>query len=143
MKTELHFQLHCTDFPGAQFDCWSRIYVGVQKNEDIEAETPGDATSAVFNIPVSCNVWKDGTPNFTGPYVFGPTGDKFLYLVWYAKTPDFIHRFRRAKIKLNTLSWEQIRHAREQQKPLIAQIRLTDKKGGPVCASLKEPNIKW
>lgn len=143
MKTELQIELHCTDFPGARFDSWENIFVGVQNRENIESETPGDSVRATFQIPVLCSTGKDGRPNFTGPYVFGTSGDKFLYLVWYAKTGVGAHRFRRAKIKLNTLPWEQIHSAIEHQKPLQAHIKMTDKKGGPVCASLKPESIRW
>ena len=51
--------------------------------------------------------------------------------------------FRRAKIKLNALSWEQINTAIAQGKSIEAHIKLTDKKGEPVCASLKAENISW
>ena len=143
MKTELQIELHCTDFPGAQFEAWEHVFVGVQNGENIESETPGNSVQAVFKIPVICSTGKDGAPNFTGPYVFGKTGDKFLYLVWYAKAGPLVHRFRRAKIKLNILRWEQIQDAVAQQKPLTAHIKMTDKKGGPVCASLKAESIRW
>ncbi len=143
MKTELQIQLHCTDFPGASFDASAHIFLAVQKNNDLESETPGDSQHATFDIPVIFSMGKDGLPNFTGPYVFGTTGDKFLYLVWYAKTGEFVHRFRRAKIKLNALSQEQIHGAIERGMALVAYLKMTDKKGGPVCASLKAPNIRW
>ncbi len=143
MKTELLIELHCTDFPGARFEALENIFVGVQNREDIESETPGNSVRATFQIPVTCSTGKDGRPNFTGPYVFGTSGDKFLYLVWYAKVGSIIHRFRRAKIKLNALDWEQIDLSMQQQKPVRAHIKMTDKKGGPVCASLKAESIRW
>lgn len=143
MKTELTIILHCSDFPGKTFGERTNVFLAVQKNQGLVEETPGDAAEKVFEIDVKVNKGKDDHPNFLGPYVFGKTGDKFLYLVWYDQIEGLQDRFRRAKIKLNALSWEQISQAMEQNQPLAAHIRLKDKNGGPVCASLKDENISW
>lgn len=140
---ELLIQLQCTHFPGKLCGDKHNIFLAVQKKEDVVEETPGDADEKVFDIPVKVNKGKDGNPNFLGPFVFGKTGDKFLYLVWLDHKESARMRFRRAKIKLNKLSWEQIVSAVDREIPLKARIKLTDKKGEPICASLKEPYIQW
>ncbi len=143
MKQELIIQLICTDFPGSAFDGRDPIFVGVQKEREIVEVTPGNSAEKVFHIPVLVNTGKNGEPNFSGPYVFGPAGDRFLYLVWFSGDPRLPSQFRRAKIKLDALTWDQIHPAVDNRQPLTAHIKMTDKKGGPVCASLRGEQIRW
>lgn len=143
MPEVIHIQLICSNFPQLPSEGRTNIYLGIQKQQEILEETPMSASEKAFLIPVKTSEGKDGSPNFTGPYVFGKTGDKFLYLVWFTKTVVGDQRFRRAKIKLRDLSWSSIHYAREQQVPITARIQLTDAKGGPICASLKPPYIEW
>lgn len=143
MKQELTIQLICRDFPGSAFDGRDPIFVGVQKDREILEVTPGNSDEKVFQIPVLVNTGKNGEPNFLGPYVFGPTGDKFLYLVWFSGETRLPSLFRRAKIKLDVLTWDQIHSAVDRRQALVAQIKMTDKKGGPVCASLRGEQIRW
>ncbi|MEZ5043669.1 MAG: DUF5990 family protein [Saprospiraceae bacterium] len=143
MKNAISIKLICTNFPGSACCGRENIFLSIQKNKEVLEETPGDSLSKTFSLSLECNMGKDGMPNFLGPYVFGSTGDKFLYLVWYSKENGIKEMFRRAKIKLNVLSWEQINTAIAQGKSIEAHIKLTDKKGEPVCASLKAENISW
>lgn len=143
MSPFLNIQLICSDFPGLPFEGRAAVYLAIQHKEDILDETPSNVQEKIFDLRVKVTEGKDGLPNFTGPYVFGKTGDKFLYLVWFMKTSMGNERFRRAKIKLNEFSWSQIRKAQAAEIPIRAQIRLTDAKGGPICASLKPPYIQW
>ncbi len=106
-------------------------------------ETPGDAVSKMLELPVFIKEGKDGKPDFTGEFVHGKLGDRFLYLVWFDKNIHGKSMFRRGKIKLQHLTWELINGAISKQKPVAAEVILTDKKGEPVCATLKESNIKW
>ncbi len=143
MSELLNLQLDCSNFPGLPFEGRAAIYLGIQFKQDILDETPINVQQKIFKVEIKVTEGKGGLPNFTGPFVFGKTGDKFLYLVWFMKTSKGNERFRRAKIKLNELSWEQIKAAISKQSPLRAQINLTDAKGGPICASLKAPYIQW
>ena len=45
--------------------------------------------------------------------------------------------FRRAKIHLNHLTWEQVQRAISNNKPLKVVIDMTDCDGGPLCASIR------
>lgn len=143
MKKTLTIRLHCHTFPGRQFANYANVYVGVQQNAQTVWETPGDSMEKDFDIPVTVSPGKDGAPNFTGPFVYGTTGDKFLYLVWLDKKGELYHGFRRAKIKLQSLGWTEIERALENDLPLVADVTMTGKKGDPVCASLKSENIRW
>ena len=115
----------------------------MQQGKTVVDTVAGNSERKEFTAKVRFNQDKQGRPNFLGPYVFGPTGDKFLYLVWFTPAGKLEHMFRRAKIKLNHLTWEQIRQATESGRPLVAHVSMTDKKGEPVCASLKSDQILW
>lgn len=143
MSELLSLQLVCTEFPGLPFEGRANIFLGIQRKKEVLEETPTSIPQKVFSLQVKVNEGKDGLPNFTGPYVFGKIGDKFLYLVWFIKTANGKEGFRRAKIKLQDLSWKQIQKSIAGQSPIRANICLTDAKGGPICASLKPPYIQW
>jgi Family of unknown function (DUF5990) len=143
MKKQITIQLHCSNFPGLAFDFHANVHLGVQRGDETIWETPGDATACTFDLPVEVGENKDGLPNFLGPFVHGPVGGRFLYLVWFNKMGGLKSGFRRAKINLQHLGWQAINEAVLAEKPIGAQINLTDKKGGPVCASLKPEQINW
>lgn len=143
MKKEITIQLRCRNFPGRSFETHNHVHLGVQRKEDIVEGTPGDADYKVFNLPVFIQEKTDGTPDFKGDFVHGKLGDRFLYLVWFDMKAGRNVMFRRAKIKLQHLTWEDINPALSGQTSITAEMFLTDKKGGPVCASLKEENIRW
>jgi hypothetical protein len=51
--------------------------------------------------------------------------------------------FRRAKIQLNHLTWEQVRSALSNDRLLKVVIDMTGKKGDPICASIRQDRAKW
>ena len=61
-----------------------------------------------------------GMPDFSGPFVHGPAGARFLYLSWRQPGGTWIRRF---KIPLTPISWEQI--AAEQAGALAVRISAT------------------
>ena len=74
---------------------------------------------------------KDDLPSLTGPFVQGPTGDKFVYInigtyAGQTGTPWS----RRLKIPLSNITWDMINSGRV----LVAHIPGTGKDGGPSCA---------
>jgi len=85
-----------------------------------------------FEFSVGAKPGRDAeTPGFAGPFVQGPTGDKFFYLdigtyAGQSNTPWS----RRLKIPLSGISWKMIKAGQA----LEAEIPGTDKDGGPSCA---------
>lgn len=86
----------------------------------------------------------DALPTFTGPFVQGPMGDRFVYInigtcAGQINTPWS----RRLKIPLSGISWELI----DSEQVLLAEIPGTDKDGGPSCAYLwrrrVDPSWAW
>ncbi len=143
MKKNITIQLHCSNFPGRVVADCQNVYVGVQRGDEIIFEVPGDTSSHNFELTVQVGENKDGSPNFLGSFVHGPVGGRFLYLVWFDKNGAVRMRFCRAKINLQHLGWPEIEAAILNQEPIKAQVFLTDKKGGPACATLKPENINW
>ena len=138
-------RLHCIDFPGRSFDGKADIKVGAQKGDVVVDDVFGDVQAADFDfeLRVERNA-KTGRPNFLGPYAHGKPEERFLYLCWGQRIGGVAwHGFRRAKIHLRALDWATVERALASERPIQAVLRLTDEKGGPLCASVKANNIVW
>jgi len=85
-----------------------------------------------FEFPVTAKPrGKKDPPGFTGPFVQGPTGDKFVYInigtyAGQTNTPWS----RRLKIPLRMITWEMI----ESGRVLVAHVPGTSNDGSPSCA---------
>src|SRR5687768_12616768 len=117
------------------------IVYGIQRGKGSKyavdfAQTPerGDVTFD-FAIDVSD---KNGSPNFLGEYVQGPTGRRFIYVDvgQYAKQHD-TEWARRMIIRLDDVTWPVIYKATKSGKRLEARIQGTGSDGGPSCATVK------
>jgi hypothetical protein len=73
----------------------------------------------------------DDLPNFAGPFVQGPAGERFVYvnIGTYAGQTNTCWS-RRLKIPLSGITWDMLRSRRV----LVANIPGTGKDGGPSCA---------
>jgi hypothetical protein len=82
---------------------------------------------------------KDGQPNFLGPFIQGPTHERFVYLDigTYAGQSGTVWS-RRLKVPLRGISWEMI----ENKKTLKTTVPGTAKDGSPTCATVK-PFAGW
>jgi hypothetical protein len=84
-----------------------------------------------FEFNVTAKDGKDHLPNFLGPFVQGPVGERFVYInigtyAGQTNTPWS----RRLKIPLSGITWDMLRSG----KILVAHIPGTGKDGGPSCA---------
>jgi hypothetical protein len=141
---EITILLHCRDLPGNCFESHTAVRLGVQRDRDVIDDVPGDAGDVTFAIPlrVTRNA-KSGKPNFLGPFAQGTPDDRFIYLNWGERHHGVWEGFRRAKIKLGHLSWETVERVIKQGVPIEALIYMTDRSGGPLCASVADSNIAW
>ena len=96
----------------------------------------------MFDLRVERNA-KTGKPNFLGPYAHGKPDERFLYLCWGVRNERHFHMFRRAKVQLSHLDWATVEKAARTKRAIEAVVRLTDAKGGPLCASVKPTHIDW
>jgi hypothetical protein len=91
-----------------------------------------------FNVRVKSGS-KDSEPNFLGPFVQGPSGERFIYIdigtyAGQTQTPWS----RRLKVPLRGITWDMIDHVLADEDSLL-ETRLpgTGRDGGPNCATVK------
>jgi hypothetical protein len=115
---------------------------GLQKGHGSAYEIVGKQRSKggdlEFEFTVTAKTGKDHLPNFTGPFVQGPAGERFVYInigtyAGQTNTPWS----RRLKIPLSGISWDMLR----SEKVLVAHIPGTGKDGGPSCAYAWRKNV--
>jgi len=136
----VHFRIVGTDLPGSTCgpsperpDGHRNIHVGVQCKQEVVQRARGDAKQAVFEFEVSI---KNG--KFSGPYIHGRDGQRFIYLSWGVVEDGEFHMFRRAKLHV-----DHIDVAAADGHTVEGRLGLTDAKGNPTCASIRPPAIAW
>jgi len=123
--------IEATDLPGTP-----GVLVGVQRRGhpgELLDPVPADRPSASWKV--DCTVRGD---DVTGPYVEGRPGGRFVYLSW---TQDGT-MFRRAKLMLDGVPPELLADA-DRDGTLVARLGLTDARGGPLCAAVRPPVVRW
>jgi len=128
-----------TDPPGLtcgpskdQPDGYVNVHCGLQRGQEVVARSPGDRP---YETELAIDT-RNG--RFTGPYVHGRNGDRFLYLSWGEVDGESFRMFRRAKLRL-----EHLDAAALDGRVLELHLVLRDGKGHPVCASLRPPTVEW
>lgn len=121
-------RLECRDLP-AQFDGRLRISLGIQHKKEVVHSEPASNGDRVFEVPVLLRAG-----DFFGPFVHGPKGERFIYLVW----SDGRESVRRAKIQLLDIPFSLL-----TKDIVVGRISMTDKRGGPLCASVRPPVVLW
>ena len=124
------------------------VMFGLQKGsgsnyETVQKQIPvSDSLSFKFAITVKGDRSKDEYPRFSGSFVQGPAGSKFVYIGigTYAGQPDSIWS-RRLKIPLTGITWKDIQSLSELS-ILQTSVPGTGKDGGPNCATVK-PFAGW
>ena len=148
----LRVRVVCTDLPGTCFrdpqdparPVKDPVFLGIQRGKEVIEQVPGDAKTATFTPEFRVERKKDGMPNFLGPFAQGSADDRFFYLSWGVKGQDGrFAMFRRLKIRLGHLSAARVERACRTGEPVTVRLRLTDAKGGPLCATPRPPHIEW
>ena len=149
---ELTIEVICHHLPGICFkdrhspDCETRepVYLGIQKGNDVIEAVPADRKQVTFRPQFKIGQQPDGSPNFLGPFAKGTPQERFFYLSWGVMDKEGrFEMFRRAKIHLNHLTWEQVCAALADNRPLKVLIDMTGKKGDPICASIRKDRANW
>jgi len=96
------------------------IYFALQKGHGNNFKVIGmqlsDCGDLLFDLSIEVKgAGKADTPQFGGPYVQGPTGEKFIYIGigTFAGQPDSPWN-RRLKIPLRDISWQMVNEAAEK-----------------------------
>jgi hypothetical protein len=122
------------------------VYVGVQRKHQVVGLTPGDAKRAVFRFPIEVRSTSDGEFDYSGPFVHGKKGGRFIYLSWGGLGGDgAFTMFRRAKLKLAEIDKREMERILSSKSPVVIQgrLKMTDEEGGPVCGSSVSEKVKW
>lgn len=135
----IKLRIECFDLPPHDWGGHAEIWLGIQCGKEVVQEVKLPTQDVVFEAELRVDGDPaHGRPNFLGPYAQGSAQDRFLYLCWGRRHFGLWAGFRRAKISLSGLNWEDIDSNR-----LMARVRCTDAKGGPSCASLKGDFVTW
>ena len=136
-----------TDLPGIKFPMagpvCEPVYVGIQRGREVVDDVPADRKSVTFDAEFEIGTQPEGAVNFLGPYAQGGRHDRFFYLAWGVKIGGGFHMFRRLKIRLGHLSRATVNAATKSGRPLTVHLKLTDAKGGPLCATPPPTHIRW
>jgi len=149
-KLLLRVDVRCSDLPGRKFSdpmdalCREPVYLGIQRGREVIDQVPADRRSARFAAEFTVTRQADGSPNFLGPFAQGTPADRFFYLSWGVKKRGGpFEMFRRLKVRLGHLTWRAIRASASTGKPIIVELRLTDAKGAPLCATPPKAHVRW
>lgn len=115
--------------------------VGVQKGKIVEQDVPADSPELAFTVSFELrgDPNSDSVPDFAGPFVHGPRGERFLYLSWGARnsTSGEWNLVARTKIRLSILTWEILAQAQSDPNRVLQIIlSLADTKGKRRTGSL-------
>ena len=115
----------------------SGVDFGIQKGRGNTYETLNKQRSnggdLAFEYTVGLKERKDpAMPDFTGPLVHGPVGERFLYINIGTSAGQMDSCWnRRLKIPLRDITWKMA------AQPLQTHVPGTAKDGGPNCATVK------
>ena len=98
-----------------------------------------------FDFTFLAQPGEDGASRFSGEFVQGPSGGKFVYVNSGTLAGQFGSCWtRRAKVGLQTLTWATLeRVASELGAFLQARIAGTSRDGGPTCATVPLLDKGW
>lgn len=143
-RTPVNLRIVGRDLPGRHFGDRDAVHVGIQRGTQVVELVPGDADVAVFSFSVDVVTTAEGGPDFRGAFVHGRRGERFLYLSWgQVDASGRFDMFRRAKLHLSVLGEQDIARALRSGAVIEATLGLTDARGGPLCASVRPPTIRW
>ena len=144
----MRIRIEGTDLPGrrggGEADALrlGNVHVGVQRKAEVVDRVPADAPAATWNMDVEAREI-DGLLDVGGPWVHGRPGARFLYLSWGTVEGDRFTMFRRAKLLFGDIPTALLRAAHDGRGVLVARLALTDARGGPLCARVRPPDVRW
>jgi hypothetical protein len=126
----MRLEIRGRHLPGASYAGHARIGVGLQVRTEPYAVVPGDAASARWETELTL---VDG--DLRGPAVQGRRGERFVYLTWGDLSGG---GFELSRVDPTVLA-----DAAAEGHRLIAEVVLTDDRGGPRCARVDPPAVRW
>jgi hypothetical protein len=119
---------------------YDNVHVGIQVGKEPREVVRGDMETASWTIPIEV-VAREGALDFRGNVVQGRPGARFVYLTWGDVGDDSsFTMFRRAKLMLADVEPLIIG---DTDRTIVATVDLTDDCGGPRCARLRAPALRF
>lgn len=141
---EFTLLLHCRSLPGTQWMDKSAVRLGIQKAKEVIEDMPAQGEELLFSVVVRVKpLAPEGAVDFSGPFVQGRAGERFLYLCWGERQGQQWESFRRAKVLFRLLAPSLLTAALANAKPIHAIIDMTNSRGNPICATVPEASIQW
>ncbi|HZJ47326.1 MAG TPA: DUF5990 family protein [Pyrinomonadaceae bacterium] len=121
------------------------VLFAIQKGKS-EVVTPilANGSDLSFDFSIRVQERADGSPNFLGPFVQGPTSARFVYVNSGTLAGQWDSCWtRRAKVGLREINWKLIKSVTNKPGGVL-EVKIFGKTrdGGPVCASVK-PLTGW
>ena len=119
------------------------VHFALQKGSGNNYEAVQTRQSAghdlVFTFSAKVKTGKDKAPDFSGPFVQGPSGERFIYITIGAMAGQPTSPWsRRLKIPLRGITWEMVQQVTANTGLLLeTRVPGTGKDGTPNCATVK------
>lgn len=124
----------------------SGVTFALQRGRDgLEGAATSTGTDLRFDFTFLADRDADGAPRFSGEFVQGPKGGKFVYVNSGTLAGQATSAWtRRAKIGLQTLTWAMVaKAAGESGAVLEARFAGVGRDGGPACATVPLLDKGW
>lgn len=118
------------------------VKTGMQKGSGNKHEILQIQQSSVedltYTFSIKVKTGKDGQPDFGGPFVQGPAGERFVYLSIGTLAGQRDSPWtRRLKIPLRGITWEMVKQVTDAGRMLQTTVPGKGKDGTPSCATVK------
>lgn len=142
--TELTLHLRCCNLPRIHLSGKAGVRLGVQKGKEVVADVAAEGEEIHFLVPVLVREnAQTGTVDYSGSYVHGRPGERFVYICWGHRHEQAWEMSQRAKLPLSALDKRLVQSALRAGKPLQAVLDMTNPRGEPVCATIREDGVQW
>lgn len=129
-------RVRLTERPPRTFHGCDDIEGGLQRGAEILPGTTDDDGTLYFTCELRVRQHPtSGDPNFLGPFAFGTSRARFLYVSWTRATEGKWAMFRRLKVPLGGITWADVERAsRSSSAVLEVTVPGIARDGGPACA---------
>ena len=143
----LRLRVICRELPGIRFcdvdgNVREPVYLGIQERRNVIEQVPANVAEAVFcpefrveRVAARRTFW-DRSRRARRPIASSICHGA-------CARPLVASMFWRLKVRLGQLKWKQIEAVGRAGQPITVRLRLTDSRGGPLCATPKASHIEW
>jgi hypothetical protein len=140
-ELEFTIEIACVQLPGAGSNS---LHLGIQRDKLIIQAASADSRRIVFKPNIRARRNADGSVNFLGPFAQGPKSERFIYLNWVTTNGKVLtSQVGRIKLHLSHIKWPVVEKAAEANRPIRVKLALTNAKGKPVMASIRQGAAEW